>query len=52
MAASSSKRAKFVSSVYDFLNKHGFDGFDLDWEYPSLRGGIYEDKVKKIFWKN
>lgn len=45
MAASSSKRATFVSSVNDFLNKYGFDGFDFDWEYPGLRGGVYADRV-------
>nr|AUF41628.1 chitinase 4 [Rhynchophorus ferrugineus] len=30
-----SARAKFVANVVQFIEKWGFDGLDLDWEYPK-----------------
>ncbi|XP_032675832.1 chitinase-3-like protein 1 isoform X2 [Odontomachus brunneus] len=44
MAASPALRKNFVESTKDFCLKHGFDGLDLDWEYPNQRGGKPEDK--------
>uniref|UniRef100_A0AAG5DHK2 chitinase n=1 Tax=Anopheles atroparvus TaxID=41427 RepID=A0AAG5DHK2_ANOAO len=34
LVRSASARAKFVEHVIGFLEKYGFDGLDLDWEYP------------------
>ena len=45
MAADPELRAGFVQSCKEFVLLHNFDGLDLDWEYPSLRGGTDEDKV-------
>jgi GH18 family chitinase len=28
-------RARFISYVTDFIERHNFDGLDLDWEYPK-----------------
>jgi chitinase len=28
-------RAKLADNIVSFAKKYGFDGIDLDWEYPS-----------------
>lgn len=38
-------RAKFVDNIVNFVKQYGFDGFDLDWEYPTQRGGAETDKA-------
>lgn len=38
------KRAIFITSISDFLNKFTLDGIDIDWEYPANRGGVPADK--------
>jgi GH18 family chitinase len=38
MAADPVSRGTFNDSVIDFIKKWGFDGVDIDWEYPGVDG--------------
>ena len=46
-ARTAESRASFAASCVRFCREHGFDGIDLDWEYPAdtSRGGQASDKV-------
>lgn len=45
IASSAINRAAFISSLMSFMAEHGFQGADIDWEYPGApdRSGRPED---------
>jgi len=49
IAASESRIRSFASNIIDFCRRWGFDGFDLDWEYPVKAGHNSNQKVNGEF---
>ncbi|XP_023936024.1 chitinase-3-like protein 1 [Bicyclus anynana] len=41
MAANPTLRQNFITSATNMVLTYGFDGFDLDWEYPNRRDTVY-----------
>ncbi|XP_071539685.1 chitinase-3-like protein 1 [Panulirus ornatus] len=48
MAKSAANRKIFIDSSVELLKAHNFDGLDMDWEYPTQRGGAPEDKANFV----
>ncbi|EHA54455.1 hypothetical protein MCOR27_003429 [Pyricularia oryzae] len=50
MAASATSRAQFIRSLVSFMAQYGFQGADLDWEWPTdpNRGGSPVDTANYV----
>jgi chitinase len=50
MSSSSGKRHAFITGLIKFMDTYGFDGVDLDWEYPQAddRGGSESDTANYV----
>jgi len=44
-AADPAKRERIIQSGVSFVTFHGFDGVNLNWQFPSANGGSYDDRT-------
>lgn len=57
MVATNASVNEFASNAIGYLRDHGFDGLDLDWEYPAFAPMKRSDKQRftvlcEVIWLN
>lgn len=50
MASSAGGRQQWIQGLIKFMSTYGFDGVDIDWEYPGAddRGGVSADNANFV----
>lgn len=48
MVATAATRKVFIKSAVDFVQKYMYNGMDIDWEFPTVNGGVAADKVIQL----
>lgn len=38
-------RSKFVESALEFMEKHNFDGIDINWHYPGEKDDLDKEQA-------
>ncbi|PVD39536.1 hypothetical protein C0Q70_02170 [Pomacea canaliculata] len=46
LVSDSSSIREFAETTTKFLREHGFDGLDVDWRFPTQRGGQRQDGAR------
>ena len=49
ISASDETRAIFVSSIIELIEKYGFAGVDIDWEYPTDSGAKFTTLMADVY---
>lgn len=44
IAASPELRANLIASSFEYFEKYGFNGLDIDWEYPEAKDKVTQTK--------